>query len=182
MSTDSSVCGTKSLLIYWLKDDIVEWWHRVWHSKQYMIVWLQNRLTCDCSTHAPAFTGHVLNSSPPCSLATWFFGLFFHLAQSFFSEKIPWQGGAGWLQRGAASPPFPRPGSESSLKPPGNVTFLSLLSLSSGRSLLLHALNPSFTFIGPSILEESVTFLSFFSLFCPPAPQFFPHVWIWKEK
>ena len=107
MSTDSSVCGTKSLLIYWLKDDIVEWWHRVWHSKQYMIVWLQNRLTCDCSTHAPAFTGHVLNSSPPCSLATWFFGLFFHLAQSFFLKKYLGKEGQDGCKEGQHPPHSP---------------------------------------------------------------------------
>ena len=122
----------------------------------------KNRLTCDCSTHAPAFTGHVLNSSPPCSLATWFFGLFFHLAQSFFLKKLPWQGGAGWLQRGAASPPFPRPGSESALKTPGNVTFPSLLSLSSRCSLLLHDLNPSFT-VMPSLAPPFWKSLSLFS-------------------
>ena len=34
-------CWQKSLLIYWLTDDIVEWWHGVWQSKQYMIVWLK---------------------------------------------------------------------------------------------------------------------------------------------
>ena len=96
------------------------------------------------------FTRHLVFRIilPPCS--------------KFFSEKIPWQGGAGWLQRGAASPPFPRPGSESSLKPPGNVTFLSLLSLSSGRSLLLHDLNPSFT-VMPSLAPPFLKSLSLFS-------------------
>ena len=123
-------------------------------------MWLFNprsRLYWPCLEFVPPmFTRHLVFRIilPPCS--------------KFFSEKIPWQGGAGWLQRGAASPPFPRPGSESSLKPPGNVTFLSLLSLSSGRSLLLHALNPSFTFIGPSILEESVTFLPSSHCFARP--------------
>ena len=84
------------------------------------------------------------------------------LLKVFFLKKLPWQGGAGWLQRGAASPPFPRPGSESALKTPGNVTFPSLLSLSSRCSLLLHDLNPSFT-VKPSLAPPFLKSLSLFS-------------------
>ena len=82
------------------------------------------------------------------------------LLKVFFLKKLPWQGGAGWLQRGAASPPFPWPGSESALKPPGNVTFPSLLSLSSRCSL--HDLNPSFT-VKPLLAPPFWKSLSLFS-------------------
>ena len=118
-------------------------------------MWLFNprsRLYWPCLEFVPPmFTRHLVFRIilPPCS-------------KFFFLKKLPWQGGAGWLQRGAASPPFPRPGSESALKTPGNVTFPSLLSLSSRCSLLLHDLNPSFT-VMPSLAPPFWKSLSLFS-------------------
>ena len=52
--------------------------------------WGYDDITWDCSTQAPAFTGHVLNSSPPCSLFTCKKDAHLSNATPFYKQITAW--------------------------------------------------------------------------------------------
>ena len=117
-------------------------------------MWLFNprsRLYWPCLEFVPPmFTRHLV------------FRIILPSCSKFFSEKITLARRGRMAAKRGSIPPIPPTWVWICAQTPGNVTFPSLLSLSSRCSLLLHDLNPSFT-VKPSLAPPFWKSLSLFS-------------------